>query len=138
MKTKLFRLISVMLILLLAGSFKLFCQKNNTQNKIKTMVVYDEKYNKEISKKIKESETIYDSKGNITEEILYTEGKADTHIVYQYDSENNKIKETESDAGGKVLKISEYKIEKGLRTEKSVYNANMKIKSKKTYIYTFY
>ena len=138
MKTKSFGLISVLLIILLAGSIKVFGQQNNAQNKIKTVVVYDEKFDKLISKKYKESETSYDSKGNITEDIQYTEGKVDKHFVYQYDSENNKIKETELDTNGRVIKISEYKIEKGLRTEKTVYDANMKIKSKKTYIYTSY
>jgi hypothetical protein len=138
MKTKSFGLISVLLIILLAGSIKVFGQQNNAQNKIKTVVVYDEKFDKLISKKYKESETSYDSKGNITEDIQYTEGKIDKHFVYQYDSENNKIKETEFDTNGRVIKISEYKIEKGLRTEKTVYDANMKIKSKKTYIYTSY
>jgi hypothetical protein len=138
MKTKSFGLISVLLIILLAGSIKVFGQQNNAQNKIKTVVVYDEKFDKLISKKYKESETSYDSKGNITEDIQYTEGKIDKHFIYQYDSENNKIKETEFDTNGRVIKISEYKIEKGLRTEKTVYDANMKIKSKKTYIYTSY
>lgn len=138
MKTKSFGLISVLLIILLAGSIKVFGQQNNEQNKIKTVVVYDEKFDKLISKKYKESETSYDLKGNITEDIQYTEGKIDKHFVYQYDSENNKIKETEFDTNGRVIKISEYKIEKGLRTEKTVYDANMKIKSKKTYIYTSY
>src|SRR5450759_5167145 len=138
MKTKSFGLISVLLIILLAGSIKVFGQQNNAQNKIKTVVVYDEKFDKLISKKYKESETSYDLKGNITEDIQYTEGKVDKHFVYQYDSENNKIKETEFDTNGRVIKISEYKIEKGLRTEKTVYDSNMKIKSKKTYIYTSY
>ena len=138
MKTKSFGLISVLLIILLAGSIKVFGQQNNAQNKIKTVVVYDEKFDKLISKKYKESETSYDLKGNITEDIQYTEGKVDKHFVYQYDCENNKIKETEFDTNGRVIKISEYKIEKGLRTEKTVYDANIKIKSKKTYIYTSY
>ncbi len=138
MKTKTFRSVSVLLIILLAGSIKVFGQQNIVQNKIKTVVVYDEKFDKLISKKYKESETSYDLKGNIIEDIQYTEGKIDKHFVYQYDSENNKIKETEFDINGRVIKISEYKIEKGLRTEKIVYDANMKIKSKKTYIYTAY
>jgi hypothetical protein len=138
MKTKSFRLISVLLIILVAGSIKVFGQQNNALNKIKTVVVYDEKFDKLISKKYKESETSYDLKGNITEDIQYAEGKVDKHFAYQYDSENNKIKETEFDPNGRVIKISEYKIEKGLRTEKTVYDVNMKIKSKKTYIYTSY
>jgi len=138
MKTISIRLISVLLIIFVAGSIKVFGQQNNAMNKIKTVIVYDEKFDKLISKKYKESETSYDLKGNITEDIQYTEGKVDKHFVYQYDSENNKIKETEFDPNGRVIKISEYKIEKGLRIEKTVYDVNMKIKSKKTYVYTSY
>ncbi|MEI6047867.1 MAG: hypothetical protein WCS03_03130 [Bacteroidota bacterium] len=138
MKTKANRLVALLLTLFIIGTFNVFSQQNITQNKIKSVVVYDEKFDKLISKKLKESETYYDSRGNITEDIQYTAGKIDKHFTYQYDSENNKIKETELDSSGRVIKTSEYKIEKGMRTEKIVYDANMKIKSKKTYIYTTY
>jgi hypothetical protein len=138
MKTMVNRLIMLLLVLFIMSSINTFGQKNITQNKIKSIVVYDEKFDKLISKKLKESETYYDSRGNITEDIQYKDGKKDKHFTYQYDSDNNKIKETEFDISGKVIKISEYKIENGMRTEKIVYDPNMKIKSKKTYIYTTY
>ena len=138
MKTKSSLLILVLLMLLIASGTKVFSQQSNAMNKIKTVVIYEEKFDKLISKKYKESETSYDDRGNIIEEIQYIEGKVDKHFAYQYDSQNNKIKETEFDSNGRVMKISEYKIEKGLRTEKTVYDSNMKVKSKKTYVYTSY
>ena len=58
------------------------------------------------------------------------------HVKYQYDQDNNKIKETELDAAGKTTKTTEYKYEKGFRVEKVVYDSNKKIKSRKTYQYT--
>lgn len=138
MKTIKCRLISVSIILFIISNINVFSQQNSAQNKIKSVVVYEEKFDKLVSKKLKESETNYDSRGNITEEIEYSGGKINKHFTYQYDSADNKIKETELDFTGKVIKITEYKIDKGLRTEKIVYDANMKIKSKKTYVYTSY
>jgi hypothetical protein len=138
MRTKRFSFIPVLLTVLLFNTSYTFGQQDITPNKIKSIVVYEEKFDKLFSKKVKESETFYDSRGNITEDIQYKEGKIDKHFTYQYDSENNKIKEIEFDSSGKVIKTSDYKIEKGVRTEKVVYDANMKVKSRKTYIYTTY
>ena len=138
MKTIKCRLISVLITLFIISNVNVFSQQNSAQNKIKSVVVYEEKFDKLVSKKLKESETNYDSRGNITEAIEYSGGKINKHFTYQYDSADNKIKETEFDPAGKVTKITEYKIDKGLRTEKIVYDANMKIKSKKTYVYTSY
>ena len=43
--------------------------------------------------KYKESETQYDSQGNVLESVTYKLGKVDKHFKYQYDQDNNKIKE---------------------------------------------
>jgi hypothetical protein len=104
--------------------------------KIKSVIVYDEKYDKLVSKKTKESETVYDAHGNIIEEIQYINNKVDTHFQYQYDASDNKIKELELDGSGKVTKTSEYKFDKGLRIEKTIAGADGKVKTKKTYVYT--
>lgn len=56
-------------------------------------------------------------------------------LVYQYDTDNNKILETELDPSGKKLKVTVYKYNQGLRTEKTVYNGSNQITSKKTYKY---
>jgi antitoxin component YwqK of YwqJK toxin-antitoxin module len=91
-----------------------------------------------VKKQYKESETYYDAKGNIIESITYKQGKVDKHFKYQYDQDNNKIKEEEFDATGRLKESSEYKYEGGLRTEKTVYDPNKKVKSKKLYVYTRY
>jgi hypothetical protein len=113
-------------------------QKSGLSEKIKSVVVSEEKYDMLIKKQFKESETYYDSHGNILETITYKEGKVVKHFKYQYDSDNNKIKEEEYDVSGRLKEISEYKYVNGLRSEKTVYDSNKKIKSKKTYVYTTY
>ena len=128
---------SIILIILISGiSMSVMCQKTGPNDKIKSMVVSEEKYDMLIKKQFKESETQYDSLGNVLESITYKLGKVDKHFKYQYNPDNNKIKEEEFDAAGRIKEISEYKYENGLRTEKIVFDSNKKIKSKKTYIYT--
>ena len=112
------------------------CQKSGPDSKIKSLIVSEEKYDMMIKKQYKESETYYDSRGNIIESITYKQGKADKHFKYQYDSDSNKIKEEEFDPSGHLKEFSEYKYTDGLRTEKTIYDSNKKIKSKKTYLYT--
>jgi hypothetical protein len=133
-KTKLFLIIiaSLLFMLPVAG------QKNTTDEKIKSLVVTEEKYDMLVKKQLKESETYYDVRGNVTESITYKQGKIDKHFKYQYDQDNNKIKEEEFDTTGKLKEYSEYKYENGLRTEKTIYDPAKKIKSKKTYVYTKY
>jgi hypothetical protein len=89
-----------------------------------------------VKKQYKDSETYYDPRGNILEEINYKQGKVSKHFKYQYDQEDNKIKEEEFDSSGRIIESSEYKFEKGLRVEKIVYDRNKKIKSRKIYQYT--
>ena len=126
-----------LLIVFLAGlALPAICQKSGLNDKIKSLIVSEEKYDMMVKKQYKESETYYDSHGNIIENITYKQGKADKHFKYQYDSDNNKIKEEEFDTSGRLKEFSEYKYTDGLRTEKTVYDPNKKIKSKKTYVYT--
>jgi antitoxin component YwqK of YwqJK toxin-antitoxin module len=126
------------IILLSAGCLSAECQKSVTKNKLKSIIVLEEKSDVLIKKQFKESETYYDSRGNILEEITYKQGKVDKHFKYQYDSDDNKIKEEEYDPAGKISESSEYKIENGLRVEKIVFDSNKKIKSRKIYQYTTY
>jgi len=112
------------------------CQKTVSNDKIKSLVVTEEKYDMLVKKQYKESETYYDTHGNVLESITYKQGKVDKHFKYQYDSDNNKIKEEEFDASGHLKESSEYKYADGLRTEKTVFDPNKKIKTKKTYTYT--
>ena len=111
-------------------------QQNAQTPQVKSITVYEEKFDKLVSQKFKESETTYDAKGNILEDIQYKDGKVDKHFKYQYDANNNKIKETEYDPSGNIEEYSEYKYENNLRVEKIIYDPKGKVKTKKAYIYT--
>jgi hypothetical protein len=111
-------------------------QQKPVPPKVKSVIVYDEKFDKLVAKKSKESETVYDAHGNIIEEIEYINNKVDKHFQYQYDASDNKIKEFELDSSGKITKTSEYKYDKGLRIEKTIAGADGKVRTKKTYVYT--
>lgn len=126
----------LIIILAFGSSLSANCQKPESKAKVKSITVLEEKADMLIKKQYKESETYFDSKGNVLEEISYKQGKISRHFKYQYDSDNNKIKEEEYDPSGRIIESSEYKFENGLRTEKIVYDASNKVKSKKTYVYT--
>jgi antitoxin component YwqK of YwqJK toxin-antitoxin module len=128
----------IFIIAILTTSLSAKCQKTESDNKIKSVIVTEEKYDMLVNKQFKESETYYDSRGNVIESITYKQGKVDKHFKYQYDLENNKIVEEEFDTSGHVRETSVYKYENGMRTEKTVYDPNKKIKLKKHYIYTKY
>jgi hypothetical protein len=129
------KVVMVFLMIVFSG-VPAFCQKSEKKPKIKSITILEEKSDVLIKKQVKDSETFYDSRGNILEEINYKQGKVDKHFRYQYDNEDNKIKEEKIDPSGKVTEYSEYKYENGLRTEKIVYTGSGKIKSKKVYQYT--
>jgi hypothetical protein len=130
--------ILLLVIIVLVNTLSAECQKTGPNNKIKSVVVMVEKHNNLVKKQYKESETYYDIRGNVTEEIKYKNGNISKHFKYQYDSDDNKIKEEEYDPSGEIIESSEYKYENGLRVEKTIYDENKKIKSKKTYQYTTY
>jgi antitoxin component YwqK of YwqJK toxin-antitoxin module len=113
-------------------------QDQGKKPKIKSLVVTEEKYNMLVKKQFTESETYYDQEGRILEDISYKQGNVDKHFKYQYDADGNKIREEEFDPSGKLIEFSEYVIKNGVRVEKTVYDSNNKIKSKKYYIYTTY
>ena len=111
-------------------------QQKPTDKKIKSIIVYQERYDMLVTRKYKDTEQYFDSRGNLLEDITYKQGKISKHFKYQYDSDDNKIKEEEYDPSGRLVESSEYKYENGLRTEKYVYDSNKKLKSKKVYQYT--
>lgn len=113
-------------------------QKSDSKDKIKSLIVMEEKPNSLIKKQYKESETYYDSHGNVIEEIKYKEGKITKHFKYAYDEDDNKIKEEEFDSSGNLIESSTYRYENGLRVEKIVYDEDNRIKTRKTYLYTNY
>jgi hypothetical protein len=126
----------LLIILILGSTLSAMSQKTRADIKIKSLIVSEEKNDMLIKKQFKESETYYDVKGNVLESITYKQGKVDKHLKYQYDQDNNKIREEEYDSSGRLKESSEYKYEDGLRTEKTVWDANKKLKSRKTYVYT--
>jgi hypothetical protein len=128
----------ILIILILGGTVSVECQNTGADIKIKSLIVTEEKSDALIKKQYKESEIYYDSRGNVLESITYKLGKVNKHFKYQYDADNNKIKEEEFETSGKIKESSEYKYEHGLRVEKTVYDANKKEKSKRTYTYTTY
>jgi len=132
------RLLIVFVAVLCAST--IFAQKKSiVSNKIKSVVVFEnkvDKSNKSVTKK--ETETKFDTNGNTTEEIDYKDGKVNKKTTYQYDENGNKIKETEYDVSDKVIKVSEYKYKGNLKVEKDVYDAKGVLKSKKTYQYETY
>jgi hypothetical protein len=111
-------------------------QKDSKNKKINSIIVYQEKYDMLIAKKYKDTEQYFDERGNLTEDIIYKQGKITKHFKYQYDSDDNKIREEEFDPSGRIIESSEYKYDNGMRTEKCVYDSKKKLKSKKTYNYT--
>jgi antitoxin component YwqK of YwqJK toxin-antitoxin module len=129
----------LVLIILFSGiCFPVICQDSPEKEKIKSIIVLEERNDMLIKKPLTESETYFDEKGNIIEEIEYKQGKVSIHFKYQYDKAGNKIREEDYDPSGKLREYSEYKIENGLRMEKIVYNPDGKVILKKIYKYTTY
>jgi len=115
-----------------------FSQKSDSRDKIKSLIITKEDNESLVKRQFTESETFYDQKGNIIEDISYKQGKINKHFKYQYDSDNDKIREEKYDPSGRLTEISEYKIENGLRVEKRVYDKNNRLKSIRNYQYTFF
>jgi antitoxin component YwqK of YwqJK toxin-antitoxin module len=128
----------LLIVLLLGLDATISAQQIASGSKIKSIVVYQEKHDMLVTRKYKDLEQYFDQQGNLIEDITYKQGKVDKHFKYQYDSANNKLREEEYDSSGRLIESSEYKYENGLRTEKTVYDQNKKIKSKKIYQYTTY
>jgi hypothetical protein len=116
----------------------LSAQNTEPVRKIKSIVVTQEKYDMLVTRKYKDTEQYFDIRGNLVEDITYKQGKISKHFKYQYDADNNKIREEEYDPAGRLIEYSEYKFENGLRVEKDVYDPNKKLKSRKIYQYTVY
>lgn len=110
--------------------------KKAQKHNLKSITEYEQKFEKGKGGKVLiESQVTYDQEGNIVEEAKYKEGKLVSRFTYQYNNENDKIKETEFDALGNKIKVTEYKYKDGLRIEKAVYNGSGQLMSKKTIKY---
>ncbi len=137
MKSK-YKIIGSISFLALLLNFSLaIAQNSNTNVVLKSKIVHEEKITKGVKTVEIESEEKYDSKGNVIDEVQYKDGKVDKHVVYEYDANNNKIKETELEPSGKIKKVGEFKYVNGVRTEKLTYDAAKKLISRKTYTYNY-
>jgi hypothetical protein len=127
----------LMMLCIAAFPAMVFCQVSKAaRTNIKKMTVTKYVYDKGVEKAFPESEVWYDEKGNTIEEKEFNEGAFVKHIRNEYDAAGNKIKETELDITGKVVKTTTYKYDSSNRkTEKLVYDPKNKIKSKRTYQY---
>jgi hypothetical protein len=129
----------ILIVMAIAGiNAGLSAQNTEPVRKIKSIVVTQEKYDMLVTRKYKDTEQYFDIRGNLVEDITYKQGKISKHFKYQYDADNNKIREEEYDPAGRLIEYSEYKFENGLRVEKDVYDPNKKLKSRKIYQYTVY
>jgi hypothetical protein len=114
-------------------------EKKAVDNKLKTITVTEQKWEKGTAGKVMtESITRFDQKGNILEEIEYKQGKVDKHFTYKYDANNNKVQEIEMDPSGKKIRITTYTYQNNLRTERTVVDGNNQPVSRKTYKYETY
>jgi len=135
-KSKTMRVFFALTIILFAFSAEVYPQ---AKPRVKSMTVTEEKHEKGNKKMMKDSEKKYDANGNLLEEINYKNGEFDSHSVYEYDSNNNKTRETELDKSGNAISVTVTRYdENGLKAEKSVYDGKGTLKSKKTYRYTLY
>jgi hypothetical protein len=120
------------------ATLRLQGQDGGNASKPKNRLAHEEVTEKGVTKTFLDNEEKYDIKGNLVEEINYKSGKLDKHMVYEYDNQNKRIKETEVDEAGKVKKYADFKYENGLKSEKLTYDAGGKLLSRKTYTYTYW
>src|SRR5512140_3684500 len=101
----------LLILILLGTGMHLNAQNEKPEGKIKSIIVYQEKYDMLVYRKDKELEQYFDIRGNLLEDITYKQGKISKHFKYQYDSDNNKIREEEYDQAGHLMEYSEYSYE---------------------------
>lgn len=133
--------IAVFSLLLIATISTAFAQKKSKvlENKIKLVTESKEDYDIAKGRTITDGYNAFDRNGNLIEERKYDKyGRETERITYEYNSDNQKTKETSAKPNGTINKIEEYKYKDGLKSEKITYYGNGKIKSRKKYNYTFY
>ena len=85
--------------------------------------------------KYKEAEYKYDEKGNVLLEKEYdAKGVVLKHTECQYDKDDNVIVKLHFNAKKQLIKREEFSYKGNFRTEKRVFGAVKKLKSKKTYV----
>jgi len=128
-------------LLLIASIISVYAQKKSKilENKIATIIESKEDFDVAKGRTITNGYNAFDRNGNLIEERNYDKyGRETERLIYQYDSDNKRIKETTAKPNGTILKIEEFKYKDGLKVEKITYYGNGKIKTRKKYNYTFY
>ncbi len=93
---------------------------------------YEDSNGKEIVK----FETFYDKRGNVIKELDYDKSGSLTKIItYEYNEDDNKIKEIHLKPNNTVIKTYIYSYDKGLLTERKEFDKNDKLISRNTYKY---
>ncbi len=129
---------NTLIIILILISTIAFSQskKKIKENGYTTKTEYKHEFRAGKEKKIKISETTFNKNGGISVLKEFDEfGKIEKHIAYFYSEKGNKTKEVYYLPNGKLKRTIKYKYNKGFKIEKAIYDANDKIKSKKTFVY---
>jgi hypothetical protein len=118
--------------------FSCFVLKAQSEKEIKTLGIKTKNVWVNLNEKSKylESTEKYDSNGNVLEEIKYEKDKSiKKHVIWTYNSNNDKLTETHLDASGNTIKKIVYEYNGSLRIMKKEYNEKNKLVSWKTYTY---
>src|SRR4030043_1371343 len=122
-------------ILILSGCFLISAQSDE-ERKVSGIISRESWENADGKTRYLSSVEKYDANGNKTEEIKYEKDKSiKKRIVCTFNSNNDKISETEFDASGKQVQKILYEYNGNLRITKKEYDAKNKLVSWKTYEY---
>ncbi|MFA9392064.1 MAG: hypothetical protein ACERKD_19800 [Prolixibacteraceae bacterium] len=131
----------IIFTLLILSSWSIFAQKSSeiVQRGIVVKRQYDQNFSTGDKEAILDKEEFYDFRGEIIEMKEYTnEGKTIKNwMKYKYDEQANLIEELELNEKGEQISRITYKFEKGLRTERSEYDAKNRLTKTRKYEYGY-
>jgi hypothetical protein len=134
MKTLIFALFFCLITVNLFSQSRKKIRDLGIESITETKVDYEDSNGKEIMRFV----TVYDDKGNVIKEVDYDKtGKLTEIIAYEYNEDNDKIKETHYRPSKKPYRTLTYKYENGLITERDEYDESNRLVSKKKYIYKY-
>lgn len=114
-------------------------RKEAAENKIKSVSEVETDLRSRKPRSVVETFTAYDAKGNLIEMIERNRlNEIIFHEKYEYDSDGNKIAESQYDPDGVLKKKHVYVFEKGLRVQRKTYNVKGDLIGDKKYIYEFH
>lgn len=111
-------------------------KKELVSENISSKIEWKIDYKNGIEHKYKESEHLFDQKGNVLLEKEFNEkGQLTKHTEYQYNKDGNVIVELHYNAKKQLLKREEFLYKGSLKYEKRTFGVDKKLKSKKIYDY---